>query len=210
MKHRLPLTRDFFARPSLQVCRELLGQRLVRIESSGQEITGWIVEVEAYVGSQDLACHAKSGLTKRNATMWGPAGHAYVYFTYGMHWMLNFVTETPGFPAAILVRAILPEKGIALMRERRKSDNDAILTDGPGKLCQALMIDGKLNGADICHPDSPLFVECQSMVGEDRVTSGPRVGLNNVPEPWKSKPWRFMIRKQDYFQFTEEIENGIT
>ena len=96
---RLP--RVFFARPTLTVARELLGTRLVKVEDSDVRLSGIIIETEAYVGTEDLGCHARAGKTQRNAAMWGPPGHAYVYFTYGMHWMLNFVCEEAGFPAAI-------------------------------------------------------------------------------------------------------------
>jgi DNA-3-methyladenine glycosylase len=180
------------------------------LDPSGQKLAGWIVEAEAYIGTEDLACHARSGRTKRNATMWGVAGHAYVYFTYGVHWMLNAVTEDEGFPAAILVRGILPEAGIALMRARRKTGKDASLTDGPGKICQALQIDGDLDGADLCAADSILFFEKAAQVPDKSVTTTPRVGLNNVPEPWKSKPWRYLIQKEYYPQLMEEEQHGTT
>ena len=98
-----PLNRDFYARPTLQVARELLGMRLVRLEG-GARLAGLIVETEAYIGQEDLGCHARAGLTERNRVMFGPPGHAYVYFTYGMHWLLNCVTEAQGFPAAVLLR----------------------------------------------------------------------------------------------------------
>jgi DNA-3-methyladenine glycosylase len=119
--------------------------------------------------------------------------------------MLNIVTEDDGFPAAILIRGILPECGITLMRERRKSRSDATLTDGPGKICQALQIDGELDGVDMCAPDSSLFVERQAQVPDVSVTTTPRVGLNNVPEPWKSKPWRYLVPREYYSQLVEEV-----
>lgn len=187
---RLP--RRFFARPTLTVARELLGQRLVRLERGGGRTSGRIVEVEAYIGPDDLGCHAKAGRTLRNATMWGAPGHAYVYFTYGMHWMLNFVTEAEGFPAAVLVRGIVPEEGLARIL-RRRGQSPAALADGPAKLCQALAIDGRFDGHDLCLPEARLFVEACPRVSPRRVTRGPRVGLNTVPEPWRSVPWRFRI-----------------
>lgn len=186
------LSRDFFARPTLQVARALLGMRLVRIEAD-QRIAGMIVETEAYRGEDDLGCHARSGPTARNCVMFGPPGHAYVYFTYGMHWMLNFVTEEQGFPAAVLVRAIVPQEGLDLIAARRNGQPAAQWTDGPAKICQALGIDGSLNGADLCTSEAGLFVEPGKPVADWRVTSGARVGLNNVPEPWKSIPWRFLL-----------------
>jgi DNA-3-methyladenine glycosylase len=191
MPHRLP--RAFYARPTLQVARQLLGQRLVRVERSGRRTSGWIVEAEAYVGQSDLGCHAHVGRTARNATMWGPPGHAYVYFTYGMHWMLNVVTEDEGYPAAVLLRAILPSEGERRMRRRRGARPARALTDGPAKLCQALAVDRRLDGHDLCAPAAVLFFERSQQVPTRNVTRGPRVGLNGVPEPWKGKPWRFQV-----------------
>src|SRR5512139_559864 len=106
--YRLP--RDFFARDTVLVARELLGKNLVRVQN-GQRLGGAILETEAYNGEVDLGCHARAGRTPRTQVMYGPPGHAYVYFTYGMHWMLNFVTQEEGFPAAVLIRAILPLEG---------------------------------------------------------------------------------------------------
>src|SRR6266852_3708761 len=107
----LRLARRFFARPTLQVARELLGQRLVRM-SNGVRLAGRITETEAYIGQTDLACHARFGLTPRSQVMFGPPGRAYVYFTYGMHWMLNIVTEAEGSPAAVLIRGIRADDGL--------------------------------------------------------------------------------------------------
>ena len=198
MSSRLP--RDFFARPTLQVARELLGARLVHIEDR-QRLAGWILEVEAYIGEADQGCHARAGRTPRTQVMYAPPGHAYVYFTYGMHWCLNFVTEAEGFPAAVLIRAIQPCEGIEIIAARRTPQPPVHWTDGPGKLCQALGIDRRHNGLDLCSPDSELFVEFGPPIPPENVTIGPRVGLTSVPEPWKSMPWRFSV--QGYF--TAEI-----
>jgi DNA-3-methyladenine glycosylase len=189
MSTRLP--REFFDRPALQVAREVLGMRLVRVEEEGLRLAGTIVEAEAYRGQEDLGCHAKAGLTPRTRVMFGPPGHAYVYFTYGMHWMLNFVVEAEGYPAAVLIRAIRPTEGVEVIAARRDGQPPERWTDGPGKICQALNIGRDLNGADLCAPDSVLFVEFGDPISDSSVTTGPRVGLNTVPEPWKSKPWRF-------------------
>src|SRR5512144_980645 len=137
-------SRDFYNRPTLQVARDLIGARLVRIQD-GIKLVGWITETEAYISGKDLACHAKAGLTARTAVMFGEPGHAYVYFTYGNHWMLNVVTEREGFPAAVLIRAIQPIEGIDVMLERRNGRD----TFGPGKLCQAMGIGKSENGADL-------------------------------------------------------------
>jgi DNA-3-methyladenine glycosylase len=184
---RLP--RSFFARDTRQVARSLLGARLVRLDR-GRRLSGVILEAEAYIGEGDLGCHARAGRTARNAVMFGGPGHAYVYFTYGMHWMLNVVTEAAGCPAAVLVRAIWPLEGIATMQRHRGRQP---LADGPGKLCQALGVDARLNGHDLCAPGAHLFCERGVSFAEREIVHGPRVGLNSVPEPWKSIPWRFRV-----------------
>jgi DNA-3-methyladenine glycosylase len=198
------LVRSVFDRPTLTVARELLGQRLVRLEPDGGRSAGLIIETQAYVGSQDQGSHARAGRTRRNASMWGPPGHAYVYFTYGMHWMLNVVTEAEGFPAAVLIRALLPVEGVGRMRQRRRGKPDHALTDGPAKLCQALDVDSHLDGHDLCQPGARLFIEAQPPVSNQVVTTGPRVGLNLVPEPWKSRSWRFRIRCDAEIRLIEE------
>ena len=182
------LPRTFYARPTLVVARELLGARLVRVEN-GLRLVGIITETEAYIGEEDLGCHAKSGKTRRNAAMYGPAGHAYVYFTYGNHWMLNAVTEEEGFPAAVLIRAIEPVEEVDTINLRRNGRD----TLGPGKLTQALGIDGSLNQADLSGRKAGLWIEKGIPVGDGMVITGPRVGLYTVPEPWKSMPWRTRI-----------------
>lgn len=185
---RLP--RSFFARPTLTVARELLGQRLVKIEG-GTRLSGIITEVEAYIGEKDLACHARVGRTARTDVMYWSAGHLYVYFTYGMHWMICFVTERDGFPAAVLLRAIEAEEGLTVMRSRRKKPDH--LTDGPAKISQALAIDKRWNGVDICATDSKLFIESTHAVAASRVIRSPRIGLGSTPEPWLSKRWNFKM-----------------
>lgn len=198
------LTRNFFDRPTIQVARELLGQRLVRIEN-GVRVSGRIIEAEAYVGEEDQGCHAKAGLTPRTRVMFGPPGHAYVYFTYGMHWMLNFVTETEGRPAAVLIRGIKPQEGLDIIAARRGHQPQKHWTDGPAKICQAMAIDGRFNGADLCAPDALIFVESGVSIPDSAVTTSPRVGLNSVPEPWKSMPWRFLTTEYN----VKILKNGI-
>lgn len=186
------ISREFLAQPTLQVARALLGQRLVRLYD-GQRLSGQIVETEAYIGEEDQACHARVGKTARTSVMYTAPGHAYVYFTYGMHWLLNFVTEPEGFPAAVLVRALLPEDGVAVLRRLRGGKPDAVLTNGPAKLTQALAIDGALNGLNVCARGAPLWVEAAPPMPEAAVICGPRIGLGSTPEPWKSKPWNFKL-----------------
>src|SRR5262245_28573094 len=140
-----PLPRDFYARATRTVARELLGCRLVR-QLNGERLSGVIVEAEAYIGESDLACHAKAGKTPRTAVMYGLAGFSYVYFTYGMHWMLNVVTEEQDFPAAVLLRAIEPLEGIAAMKELRGRNDLRSLGRGPACLTQAMGITRAENG----------------------------------------------------------------
>jgi DNA-3-methyladenine glycosylase len=187
------LKRTFFNRPTLIVARHLLGQRLVVREPAGRRLAGIITETEAYIGQEDLGCHAHHGLTARNAVMWEMPGCAYVYFTYGMHWMLNIVTEAAGTPAAVLLRALRPTEGLELIRKRRRGQPPAAWTNGPAKLCQAFRIDRRYNGYDLCQPEAKLLVEGRRRVPDWAVSIGPRVGLNSVPEPWRSMPWRFRL-----------------
>jgi len=193
VKQGARLKRPFFESETLTVARKLLGKSLVKIESDGTRLCGSIVETEAYVGVDDLACHARVGRTRRNAAMWGDPGHAYVYFTYGMHWMLNLVTERTGFPAAVLVRALVPREGLARIRSQRPGRPLSELCNGPAKLCQAFAIDQSYDGLDLCKSGSPLFLEEAGTIPDSAVTFGPRVGLNKVDEPWKSIPWRFRV-----------------
>jgi DNA-3-methyladenine glycosylase len=198
------VSRTFFAGPTLEVARNLLGMRLVRI-SDRTRISGWITETEAYVGEDDQGCHARAGLTPRTRVMFGSPGHAYIYFTYGMHWMLNFITEREGFPAAVLIRAIHVDVGCSLVAIRRQGRPQQNWTDGPAKLCQALAIDGTMNGQDLCVPDSELWVETTQFhhkINAENVTIGPRVGLYTVVEPWKSMPWNY--RLTNYSHLLEE------
>jgi DNA-3-methyladenine glycosylase len=190
------LSRSFFAQNTLDVARQLIGMKLVRYDTD-LRMAGFIIETEAYRGEEDLGCHARAGLTNRTQVMYGPPGHTYVYFTYGMHWMLNFVTENEGIPAAVLIRALFPTEGLEALTGRRDDQPAFKWTNGPAKLCRAFGIDRKLNNVDLCTPDSPLFVEIGVTISPDSVTSGPRVGLYSVPEPWKSIPWRFRLTRLD-------------
>src|SRR5512138_1343842 len=162
-------SRDFYNRPTLQVARELIGARLIRI-LDGVKLVGLITETEAYISEKDLACHAKAGLTPRTRVMYGEPGHAYVYFTYGNHWMLNVVTERQGFPAAVLIRAIQPIEGVEIMQKRRQGRD----TFGPGKLTQALGITKSENYADLTANRRGLWIEAGVKVPNSAVTIGPR------------------------------------
>ena len=187
-----PISRKFYNRPTLTVARELIGARLVRI-LDGVKLVGTITETEGYIGEEDQACHARAGRTPRTYVMYGPPGRAYVYFTYGNHWMLNAVTEQEGFPAAVLIRAIWPIEGVEVMSARRAGGD----TFGPGKLCQAMGISREENNADLTTTNSNLWIEAGKSIPASIVTIGSRVGLYKVPEPWRSKPWRFLVKKLD-------------
>jgi DNA-3-methyladenine glycosylase len=196
------LTRSFYGRSARKVSEDLLGRLLVR-SLDGERIAGIIVETEAYCDAdeRDLACHGdranKGRPTERTAVMFGPPGHVYVYFTYGMHWMFNVVTGEPGNANAVLVRALEPVEGIdrmSILRARPQNE----LTNGPAKLAQALAIDRALNGADLCHPDAPIWIEEGPGINAADVRRGPRIGLGKTPEPWLSIPWRYWIHENPY------------
>jgi len=190
---------DFYSRSALETARNLIGKLLVR-RYLGQLAAGIIIEAEAYQGEEDLGCHAKTGLTPRTKIMYGPPGHAYIYFTYGMHWMLNAVCCAIGSPAAVLIRGIEPVYGLDIMQSLRhqpESSPPGLLrkgwTDGPAKICQALSLDGRMNGVSLCDSNSDVWISNSGLdVRDEDITRTPRVGMNNVPEPWKSIPWRFL------------------
>lgn len=194
---------DFFERGAQIVARALLGKRLVH-RVDGRRLGGIIVETEAYCDAEerDLACHgdrANDGRpTPRTQVMFGPAGHAYVYFTYGMHWMFNVVTSQPGQANAVLVRALEPAEGIAEMMANRHGRSLRQLTNGPAKLAQALAIDQSLNGANLCAPHGVIWLEDGPAVPDAQISTGPRIGLGKTPEPWLSIPWRYWIRGNPY------------
>jgi DNA-3-methyladenine glycosylase len=187
------LQRDFYARETTLVARDLLGCRLVRLEKQKgkvQRISGIITETEAYCGESDLGCHAKAGRTPRTEVLYGPAGISYVYFTYGNHWLLCAVTRPEGEPEAVLIRAIEVDEGLDTVKERRGHIARKHWTDGPGKLTQALAIRGEHNKVDLCESKAIIFIENGPSIPDSQVRLGPRIGLYTVPEPWKSMPWR--------------------
>ena len=185
----MKLDRTFFERSTLLVGKELLGKVLVR-RFDRRLLSGMIVEVEAYCGPYDLACHASKGRTRRTEVMFGPGGFAYVYMIYGFYFCLNAVTEEEGYPAAVLIRAIEPLENMDLMRTHRsKARRDIDIASGPGKLCRALAIDKELNGEDLS--GRLLWIEDRNLkVGPIR--SSPRVGVDYAGE-YKDKPWRFYV-----------------
>ena len=183
----MQLSRAFFDRDTVTVARALLGQRLVRV-LDGERLSGLIAESEAYGGPDDEASHARRR-TPRSAIMYGPPGFAYVYFVYGMYFCLNAVTEADGLPGAVLIRALVPQEGIATLRARRGGVSPREVANGPGKLCRALGITGALNGVDLA-AGAELFLEEGSAVLPEQVVATPRIGVRGN-EAARSRPWRF-------------------
>lgn len=189
-----PLAVDFYNRPVQFVARDLLGTRLVR-NDAGMRLAGYITETEAYDGESDLACHARAGRTHRTEVMYGEPGRAYIYFIYGVHWMLNCVTGEEGWPAAVLIRAIQPVEGEEEIARRRHGISRSEWTNGPAKICRSLLIDGCLNGCDLTDPFSPILIEPGFQIPESAIGIGSRIGIQNTPEPWRSIPWRYYLER---------------
>lgn len=189
-RNTAPLPRSFYERPVLTVARALLGRLLVH-ETRGRRVSGRIVEVEAYRGADDPASHAFRGPTPRNRVMFADAGHAYVYFTYGMHHCLNVVTGPSGEASAVLIRALEPVEGIErMLRRRGLAGEEAFvrLSRGPGCLTQALGLDRRHDGLDLTH--GPLWIGAglPERSGH-RVVRGPRIGIRLATD----RPWRFFL-----------------
>ena len=201
----MPISRDFFARHAVEVAPDLLGCVLEHQPAEGL-VAVELTEVEAYAGQSDPASHAYRGKTRRNAVMFGPPGHAYVYFTYGMHFCVNLVCSGKGSVSAVLLRAGAVIAGEDLARARRTKGAASVasrdLARGPARLCQALAIDRSLDGADVCTADSPLRVRAGGNParsgtllarGDDppgtprKIVTGPRVGVSSATQV----PWRF-------------------
>jgi DNA-3-methyladenine glycosylase len=185
------LSREFYARETVHVAKDLLGKHLVRLKGRTR-MTGRIVEVEAYRGSDDPASHAFRGPTPRNAPMFGEPGHAYVYFTYGNHYCLNVTTRVTGIPGAVLIRAVEPLEGISFMRRLRPSVQEFALTNGPGKLTKALGIDKTLNEIDMTRP-GPLFI-AYAKEAQFNIVRSPRIGIR----AGKDRLWRFYVSGNGY------------
>lgn len=193
------LERSFFRRGVVQVARALLGQRLVRVVD-GCRMAGLIVEVEAYLGIIDQAAHTYNGRhTARNASMWGDGGHAYVYFTHGMHHCMNVVASRSGQPVGVLIRGLEPVEGLETMRRyRKKARLDTDLCSGPAKLCQSLRIDRKLDGVDLVRGKS-LFLERvrRRAYPSSRIVVSSRIGVDSAGD-WAGKPLRFYLRENSH------------
>jgi DNA-3-methyladenine glycosylase len=193
-RERARLPRSFYSRPVLAVARDCIGKLLVHRTAAG-EAAGRIVEAEAYRGPLDLASHSSRGLTRRTAAMFGPPGHAYVYRLYGTCWAMNLVVAAEGEPHAVLIRALEPVRGIELMaRRRRRPPASREMTNGPGKLAEALAITGADYGRDLC--GGVLFLE-QDDRPRGRVGSSARINVDYAGH-WAAKRWRFYERGNRY------------
>jgi DNA-3-methyladenine glycosylase len=188
------LPREFYAQPVLTVARQCIGKILVHRSPEG-DTAGRIVEAEAYRGPLDLAAHSSRGLTKRTTAMFGPPGHAYVYFLYGVCWAMNIVAAAEGKPHAVLIRALEPVRGIELMAQRRgKPASSRELTNGPGKLTEALAITGADYGRDLCGEE--LFL-VESGDASGRIGRSARINVDYAGA-WAALPWRFYEKGNRY------------
>ena len=184
-----PLPTEFYLQDTREAAKQLLGQLLVRTLPTGEVLSGIIVETEAYL-TDDPACHAYRGQTPRNAAMFGPPAHAYVYFTYGMHMMLNLVCGPEGTAEAVLVRALEPVNGLETMRGNRGGVADRQLTNGPGKLAQALALTRLThNGLSIARPGGELTILPHTVPPFETVETT-RIGISRGVE----LPWRYYVR----------------
>jgi DNA-3-methyladenine glycosylase len=193
------LKRDFYERDIFTVAKELLGKTLVHENSEGMT-SGRIVETEAYLGPEDKASHAYGNRrTKRTETQFGPKGHAYVYLIYGMYYCFNVVSgKVPQKPEAVFFRALEPLEGIEIMGKRRPTADYKItrLANGPSKLCMAMGITKKQNGADLCVP--PFYIKNDGVaVTENDIAQAPRIGVEYADD-WKHKPWRFYLKNCEF------------
>lgn len=189
------LARSFYERETEIVAREMLGT-VLECKTGDGLASGIIVETEAYLGEHDLACHAAAGRTQRTEPLYGPAGTSYVYFIYGMYWCFNAVTRSEGLPSAVLVRALEPLDGISLMHERRpRVKSEVELTNGPGKLCNALGITGSMSAKPLAQ--QPLVIREGEPVPDDKIEVTTRIGITRSadwPLRWIVKGNRFVSR----------------
>jgi DNA-3-methyladenine glycosylase len=189
-----PLDKSFYARPAPLVARDCLGKFLV-FRTPAERLVGRIVETEAYLGIRDRAAHSYGARrTARNEVMWGPAGRAYVFFIYGMHFHLNLVTDDSEIPTAVLLRAVEPVSGLdTMLRRRRYPKKPELVSNGPGKLCEAFGIDRSHNGWDLCVP--PLYLAHGS--APRRILRCPRIGVDYAGS-WAARRLRFVDAESRY------------
>ena len=200
------LPRSFYFDPTLTVAKELLGKHFCR-RMGNKLLIGKIVEVEAYLGEKDPASHAYRGKTKRNEVMFRPGGHLYVYFTYGMHFCANVVTEKEGVAHAVLLRAVEPMEGIEMMIQNRSKGQRGLverwnngmlngLTNGPAKLCEAIGIARAQNGTDLLGDE--IFVVEGEPIPKPQVVTSTRIGIRNAVE----RKWRFFVKGNRFVSST--------
>lgn len=202
------LSREFYMGDTVEISQKLLGKYLVRRLESGDLLVGRITETEAYIGRCDKACHAYNyRRTERTSTMFGPPGHAYIYFIYGMYHCLNFVTEPEGEPSAVLLRAIEPVAGVEVIRRLRFGDKPMTayqrknFMNGPGKVCKGLALTKAENGIDlmgdtlfICDSPEDIGLPCPA-IPKEHLCAGPRIGVDYAEEA-RAFPWRFWLEKE--------------
>ncbi|MBN2015487.1 DNA-3-methyladenine glycosylase [Candidatus Dojkabacteria bacterium] len=205
------LPREFYRQDTRKVAEELLGKLLVR-SIDGERLSGMIVETEAYRGFDDTASHAHKGPTERCKVMFGEAGFAYIYITYGLHNMLNVVTEKTWFPSAVLIRAIEPVEGIKMMAKVRKVKSVRDLTSGPGRVTKALMIDRELNGIDLTSGGEVWIEDTNSRIASAlggpafrggwsngyKVLRSPRKGIDYADKSSRERKWRFYVKDNKF------------
>jgi DNA-3-methyladenine glycosylase len=189
MKFILP--KSFYARSTIQVAQDILGKKLVRILDNGTVLSGIITETEAYQ-SDEPACHAHKGCTERTAPLFGPVGHAYVYFIYGNYFCLNIVAKKGVTAGGVLIRAVEPVEGVEYMQHARKTSNIKNLTTGPGKLTQAFNITKNEQGTDVTQQGS-LYI-ARADVGPFQIVATPRIGISQAVD----KNWRFYIKNNQF------------
>jgi len=199
-------------RDAVSVARDLLGKKLIRMNGT-EEISGVIVETEAYAGRDDAACHSyrrskASGMHRTNV-MFGAGGYAYVYLIYGMYDCFNIVANSPGEPEAVLIRALEPRNGISFMTERRKTQDIKKLCSGPGKLCMALGITREHYGADICAVDSAVFITDEGPISESRILATPRINVDYAGEA-ALLPYRFVLRDSEFLSTKRHVKTSRT
>ncbi len=195
MKQKLP--REFYTRSNtLETAQDLLGKILVVPTAAGERVSGVIVETEAYLGAQDKAAHSYNNRrTKRTETMFAVGGTVYIFFIYGIYYQSNAVVGEKETPHAVLIRAVEPLENIEIMRQRRGPMKDTNLTSGPGKLCIALDIDRRFNGADLLGDE--IWVEEGTEFPPENIVCGKRIGVDYAEE-YAEKPWRFWVRDNLY------------
>jgi DNA-3-methyladenine glycosylase len=190
---RKKLTRKFFIRDATTVAKELLGKYLVH-NYKGIRLSGKIVETEAYIGPEDRASHGyQNKITERNKAEFYIGGHIYIYLVYGMYWQLNISTGDEGVPECVLIRALEPEEGIEEMKKNRGEENIKNLTNGPGKLCQAMKLDKSCYGLDICKSKEIYIEDRGEKIRKEDIVSAKRIGIDYAAE-WKDKLLRFYIK----------------